>query len=393
MKVAYILNSTYSAGGASKSFMTMLEGVKRKGVSPVVVLPDTDGLYNDILRLGIPVIALTYRPDTYPYCRNLKDLLLFVPRLSARRFVNAMAVRKLTRIFMNEHIDMIHTNVSVIDIGFRTADLLNIPHIYHIREYGDLDFKEHYYPSWNIFHRRKIRDSYTICITRDIQKHHQLSNLSTSKVIYNGIGNYTADVLERSIDKEEYFLYVGRIEPAKGLLQLLEAYVMYRRKCLSGTVPLWIAGSVGDAEYGRLINEYVTSSHLADSVRFLGLRKDVDVLMQKAKAIVIPSRFEAFGRCMAEAMFNGCIVIGKNTGGTKEQFDNGLQLTGKEIGFRYNTTGELSDCLMKVLSLSLDEMKGMLVRAYQVVNRLYSGDAYVQQVYEFYKSIADEDNH
>lgn len=40
-------------------------------------------------------------------------------------------------------------------------------------------------------------------------------------------------------------------------------------------------------------------------------------------ALIVPSPFEAFGLITAEAMFNKCLVIGRDTAGTKEQFDNG----------------------------------------------------------------------
>ena len=45
--------------------------------------------------------------------------------------------------------------------------------------------------------------------------------------------------------------------------------------------------------------------------------------MSKALALFVPSSFEGFGFITVEAMFCGCLVIGRNTGGTKEQFDNG----------------------------------------------------------------------
>lgn len=39
--------------------------------------------------------------------------------------------------------------------------------------------------------------------------------------------------------------------------------------------------------------------------------------MNRATALIVPSPFEAFGLITAEAMFNKCLVIGKDTAGTK----------------------------------------------------------------------------
>lgn len=386
MNIVYILHSTDKLGGASKSFMTLLKGVRDKGVSPIVVLPDKNGIYNELVKMEVPVVTTIYRPNTYPYHKTVKDYFLFIPRLIARRYVNARAVARLTKIFSARHIDIIHTNVSVIDIGFRLSRKLRKPHIYHIREYGDLDFSEYYYPSSKVFHRTlHFPESYAICITRDLLKYHKLQESDSYKIVYNGICSRKNDIPVTL--KEDYFLYAGRIEPAKGLLSLLEAYCLFCKKT-QRNIPLWIAGEVCDEEYAEKVNLFVQSSRLSSSVCFLGARNDMERLMQNAKAIIIPSRFEAFGRCMAEAMFNGCLVVGKYTGGTKEQFENGIRMTGKEIGLRYDTAEELVECL-EAASQSSEANEAMIQRAFYTVNRLYSKDEYIDQIYNFYNHIID----
>ena len=360
--VVYILNSTYSLGGASKSFLSLISGLKRKGVCPLVVVPDKEGIYADLLRMGVEVIVALYRPNTYPRFATVKDKLLFLPRLWARRWLNRRAVTRRLR----------------------------VPHVYHIREYGDLDFHEFYFPSWKLFHKRlRVPLSYVICITEGILRHHLLQGYSAARVIYNGIETGTVPGAGDSFEDRKFFLYAGRIEPAKGLDLLLEAYAAHVEKSASGT-PLWVAGDAGDDSYSRCLNEYVRSRGLGGHVRFLGPRRDVDVLMRKALAIVIPSRFEAFGRCMPEAMSNGCLVIGRDTGGTKEQFDNGLRLTGAEIGFRFTTVAELAEALGRAESLSEHERTDIVERACRTVRTLYSTDAYVDGVYQFYRDILNE---
>lgn len=389
MKVLYILNSTYVLGGASKSFIIMLEGLMRKGIFPIVVLPDRRGLYADLVKMGVDVIVVTYRINTYPHVRSLKDYLLFFPRLLARRWVNYRAVYKLVGVLRGRQIILIHTNVSVVDIGFRLSRKLRVPHIYHIREYGDLDFRELYYPSWKSFHDTlSAWQSYAICITKGILFHHHLQDCANAKVIYNGVAGIVQDKVD--VEKPGYFLYAGRMEAAKGLDMLLEAYWGYWQRSAK-KMPLWIAGDRGNDMYNNQLDEFIETHGLKGHVCFLGGRKDVHALMQKAKAIIIPSRLEAFGRCMAEAMFNKCLVIGYNTGGTKEQFDNGLQLTGKEIGIRFSSVGELVRILEKMDVLSLDNCREMLERAYRTVCTFYSVETYISNVYEFYCNILDED--
>lgn len=387
MNVLYVLNSTNTSGGATKSFVALLQMMRRQGHSPYVVVPDGEGLCADLKAWGIPVLVLDYRPNLYPYLRSVKDVLLFLPRLLARRWLNARAVRHLTEWMDGNGIDVVHTNVSIIDIGFRAAARKGVPHVYHFREYGDRDFNFHYFPSWRAFHRKFHRpDAYTICITKDIQRHHRLQHSPASRVIYNGIG--TKAVVRDGADKD-YFLYAGRIEPAKGLLSLLEAYTGYVQ-AVAEACPLRVAGEISQADYGKQVHDFIAAHHIADKVQLLGVRTDMDVLMQHARAIIIPSRSEAFGRCMAEAMFNGCLVIGRNTGGTQEQFDNGRRLTGQEIGFRYDTEAELTACLTRVAALSAEAAREMTVRAAGVAEHFYSTEAYTSQVLDFYKDIIHE---
>ena len=109
--------------------------------------------------------------------------------------------------------------------------------------------------------------------------------------------------------------------------------------------------------------------------------------MLHAIAIIIPSRNEGFGRCMPEAMFNGCLAIGRNTGGTREQLDNGLALTGNEIALRYDTDEQLSAYLLDISNHSIDCYAPYQERAFKTVNQLYSSESNVSNVYNFYIDI------
>ena len=96
MRIAYILSATIPNGGATKAFVSLLQGLTKKGVEPFIVCPDEDGIYNEFVAMGIPTLALTYRPATYPYLRTIKDKLFFLPRTIARLLVNIKAARSLT---------------------------------------------------------------------------------------------------------------------------------------------------------------------------------------------------------------------------------------------------------------------------------------------------------
>ena len=384
MTIAYILSSTDPYGGATKSFLMMLKDVVRMGVTPVIILPDHNGICHELEENGHEVHVIPFRPNAFPRIKAPKNRILFIPKMIGRIGVNFLATKKLEKLLKNRGVDIIHTNVSVVKVGYLCAKRLHIPHIYHVREYIDADFNIHYFPTQASI-RKQFRQpfSHTICITKDIQRHHQLHNLATSRVIYNGITPRRTDMPHGG--SHDFFLYAGRIEPAKGLRELIEAYAVYVSQ-VDKPFPLHVAGRVIHQQYYEQTVELIRDKQIESLVCFLGERSDIDQLMQQARAIIIPSRLEGFGRCMAEAMFNGCLAIGRNTGGTKEQFDNGRQLEHEEIALRYENTEELTNCLMQVAA-NYDDFQSYLTRAFHTVNTLYSQETNTEQVCQFYNDI------
>ncbi len=390
MNILYVLNDTYVLGGASKSFLTLIESVLLHGDTPIVVTPNNKGIAKTLQQMGVEIIAVPYRNNTYPDLRNFMEASLFLPRLVMRRWLIRKAVQRVYEQVKSRDIHLVHTNVSVIDLGERVARKLGVPHIYHIREYGDMDFNFHYYPCSKAFHQR-LSQNYTICITQAIQKHHYQFGNPKSTVVYNGITMGTEGKAQ-ALPSQPYFLYAGRIEEAKGLKDLVIAYAQFATARRADTPSLIIAGSVTDRKFYQNITQYLEREDVKDKVIFLGPREDIGHLMSHAIATIVPSRFEGFGRCLPEAMLCGCITIGRDTAGTKEQYDNGLQLTGKEIGYRFHNTNELAQCLEQVCVTSEAELNDIRKRAIQTINKYYTPQKYTDAIIQLYENVKRERN-
>lgn len=370
----------------------MLYGVMQYGVRPIVVCPNKDGLFHTFQENNIPVYHCFYRTGTYPPIdKHWKNRLLFIPRFFGRLLANTIGTIQVCKICKKELPALIHTNVSVTNIGYQASRLLHIPHIWHIREYGALDFNYYYYYYCRGQQLRKYQrhNSYTICITKDIQYYNRLENSSVSRVIYDGV--LSAKNIHYTPTKQPYFLFVGRIEKAKGLIPLLEAYASYIQQC-THPLPLHIAGKTNQDSYLQECNNIIQQNRIKSLVTFLGERKDILVLYQEAQALIVPSLSEGFGFITAEAMFSGCLVVGHDIAGTQEQFDNGHQLTGKEIGLRYNVKEQLVQHLLDITAAThngaFTEMyEPIILRGQQVVTRLYTTEQNAKQVYQFYQDI------
>lgn len=388
MKIGYILNSTLPLGGASKAFRNLLEQLMLKGVTPFVVLPDQNGLYIELQNKHIQNLVVSFRHNTYPYLRSPKDYLLFLPRLIARQVLNRKAVKHVTEWFATNQVQLIHTNVGIADIGYKASRKLQLPHIYHLREYGDLDFGMHYFPCKSVLYRQlDCKNSYSICITKAIQKYHQQQGKTSSRVIYDGI--FAQKESMPTAEKEPFFLFAGRIEPAKDALFLLQAYAEYFKKS-TNPLPLHLAGATDRPDYLSELKRLIASENIDKHVFFLGERKDMPSLMQHAQAIIIPSHSEGFGFCMPEAMFNGCLALGRNTAGTKEQMENGCEMMqGKDIALRFDTQSQLAQLLLEV-EQHRPAFQPVVDRAFCVVNKLYTTEESAKKVYSFYQTILNE---
>lgn len=389
MTILYILHSTDSAAGATKSFLLLLTGVLRAGHKAIVVVPDRNGIYDMLLSMGVEVFVEPSKPNTWTSAWNLRQTLLYIPRQLGRLLINWRAGHNLKKKLEGKHIDLIHSNSSIIGIGLNIARALHLPHIFHIREYGNLDFGLTYFPSNRSFYRQlRAEKVYSICITRDIQRHFGLVDLPSSRVIYNGIISHSFH-WNKDLPPRTCFLYAGRMERTKGLIDLIEAYAAYTQQ-VNDPLPLKVAGEAIDPVYEKEVRQRIEQHGLTHHVEFLGKITDIDSLYECALATIIPSRFEAFGRCMPEAMAHCSIVIGRDTGGTREQFDNGLALTYVEIGFRFTTTSELTDCLVRAHSLSNTDRQRITNNAYRSVSSLYSTRMYTHSILNFYQDILEK---
>jgi glycosyltransferase involved in cell wall biosynthesis len=131
-----------------------------------------------------------------------------------------------------------------------------------------------------------------------------------------------------------------------------------------------------------LLKKEIRKSGVEHRVNFLGYRTDVNEIMSKAAALVVPSLSEGFGFITAEAMFNGCLVIGNNTAGTKEQFENW-----DNIGLPYSGHQDLVDTLKTVVDNGIEFYFQMILRGQAISSSLYSQEQSSKSVYHLYNSI------
>ena len=172
----------------------------------------------------------------------------------------------------------------------------------------------------------------------------------------------------------------GRIDPTKGHRELLDAAISLRKEGVTN-FNIQIVGKSQDPAFEESLKQYVIDQKLDDVVSFLGFRNDLPAILLHSDISVVSSRMEAFGRVTAEAMLAGNLVIGADTGGTKELLCN-------EFGLLYRQ-GDASDLAEKIgYALShQEEMSEYASRASKYAFSTFTASRNASEIIKVYETV------
>jgi starch synthase (maltosyl-transferring) len=109
-------------------------------------------------------------------------------------------------------------------------------------------------------------------------------------------------------------LFIGRLDPQKGIRDLLKAAEIVIPQC-----PAWHLVLAGDGpERAWLLKQTATRSLLAGRVHWLGVRGDIPRLLRSADVLVLPSLWEGMPNVILEAMAARRPVVATGVAGTNE---------------------------------------------------------------------------
>lgn len=382
IKIVYVIGTT-SMNGSLISLKIILNGMIDLGCEIVLLISSLNRNYDFIDYMtsrGCVVETFDDEQSIYPHCQLLgwqNSFVKFPYRLIRKILRLYRGDLQVLNLIRKHNPDIVHTNVGVYQQGLKACKKMAIPHLWHLREYQTKDFGWTIMPSKASF-KRLLQTTNVVTITNDILEYFNLKSLKSAKAIWNGILPESCAVYIH--EKKPYFLCANRISPEKRVEVVIEAFANVADKLPNYS--LMIVGKSQDKAYLEKLTELVSSLSFGNRIEFHDFRPDVVNLMKEATALVVASNFEGLGRMTVEASFMGCLVLGRNTGGTKEI----LKVTGG--GYLFNNSEELIQQMIHVANIiGTEEYKTKVLMAQRVAVDNFSNEQYCKTIFKLYKNI------
>ena len=177
-------------------------------------------------------------------------------------------------------------------------------------------------------------------------------------------------------------LYLGRLEPAKGLSELLQAWSQLRRETAARSWKLVIAGG-DDGRHGDWLRRLCQALGVEETVVFAGPQcgEARAASFARASALVLPSRSEGLPAAVLEAWANGLPALMTPACNLPEGFEAGAAMSIAATG-----PVEIRDALQWLLWLPAADLKAMGERGRELARQSFSWDSAAKEmklVYEW----------
>lgn len=182
-------------------------------------------------------------------------------------------------------------------------------------------------------------------------------------------------------------LFVGRIYPVKGLMNLIKAWGMVK-ECRREGVKDWKLRIVGPDQAGHRaeLEKLVSDLGLNDSVKFPGSKfgDELEDEYERCDCLVLPSFTENFGATIVDALSHGKPCIASTYTPWKELSERGC---GWWVS---NEPSKLSVAINEMISLPDTERREMGARGRKLVEEKYTWDAVVKAIVNGYEEVLHE---
>ena len=364
-------------GGSTQSLLTSIESVRDK-VYPIVLFMYPGNAFQVFCEHGIeclvyPYINLHLFPQKYTWKQRLRHPSHF--RIITLHRVEKACVENVKEYLGDRHIDIVHTNYSSVLIGWKLSVALKAKHVWHVREYleSGVHVPNRPFGGYTLLKYLINRADARVVISYPVLSHWGLKKKNTW-VIPPAIT--TASDRCYYPEKDPYVLFCSyHLTRAKGAFDTIEAYG--KSGLHKEDIRLAYVGNCTD-EVRAEIMDTARSYGCEKSVDFYPCQEDVKLFFAHAKAFIMGSVNEGLGRVTAEAMFYGCPVIARDSGGTRDLVKD------HETGYLFRTTDECAALMQEVCHAP---QESMIRKAQDIVVSEMSIEAYGPRIMEVYNEV------
>lgn len=366
LKVLYISHECGYIAGSTLSLENLLHSV-RDFVDARIVVREEGVVSRYLQDAGFTVIVVPFKLAVFS--GNLYKRASRFLRLQRDRSHFISTIRSALSGWSP---DIIHSNSGVVDIGLYVSRALGVPHVWHLREYMGLDFDLHPFPSWHAWRKKIAHSNSVIAVSSGIYHYYNLDTHPGAIWINDAVRPSTCRQVV--FPKDRYFVFcAGGFSAAK----MPEVAVGAFRD--SG---VWLDGFrlrlVGNCPSQMRKDLISLAGNAASALDFMGLSADVREHMLHASGFLMTSKCEGLGRVTIEAMFYGCPVIARNTGGTLDVIKDG------ETGFLFDTQEQ---CSALIASLADNTPNDVIEKAADRAVELFSEERYGPQIMTVYNHL------
>ena len=359
MKIVHFID-TRGVGGAETVMIQCVMGLKNFGHQV------------EIWHLGSAWVSESCRE------KGIKDRVIWAPNFYKKSYLLPVALLLLIVQSYRYRVDIIHSHIytAVASIAV-IAPFLRARHIGTLH---DTWFMENRYALRKLLLRMAVFfGTKLVVISEDMRA--KVENkigikADAMSVVYNGT-DATEFVPDEKIDRNNKtkVICVARLIPRKRIDLLLDASRELKQKgyCFDMTV-------VGGGELEGRLREIVSESELSDTIKLLGERKDIPLLLRSSNIFVLPSDDEGLPCSIIEAMASGLPVVASDVGGVREL------VVDDENGFLFpaGNGAELFGALEKLIRDS-EVQKKLGRRSREMFEQHFSTDVMASSYLEVYE--------
>jgi glycosyltransferase involved in cell wall biosynthesis len=311
-----LVHSSSGHYGADRQLQLIATGLDPDRYRPLVILPEDGPLVVDLRAAGIEVevrrLAVLRRQLAHP------------AGLASVAAAAARDARGLARLIRERDVALVHSNTSVILGAAGAAAIARVPHIWHIRE-----IYARFARSWPAYRRLLETARALPCVSEATAGQFRAS--ACVRVLHDGLWGdpHRAPREEARVSlglppDVPAIAVLGRITDWKGqgvLVRALAEPPLRER----GAVAL-IAGDAwpGAEDRADELSALARACGVADRVRMLGFRDDVESVFGAADLVAVPSSApDPLPGAAIEAAAAGCAVIASAHGGLPEIIRDG----------------------------------------------------------------------